>query len=116
NLRVRLPDPNWRESLVLATGMVSWPGYPDSSPHLVEVFYVLLNTPDPAGDFLPRHSLLAAAACAECERVPFGTGQRIAHHLLSLYAQREGSGKFPVLRARIQQAFAILQNSCARDE
>ncbi len=115
NLVLRVLDPVWREPTLLAIGIVSQPSYPDSRHRLSEVFEALLDIPDPAGDFLPRRELLAAAACAECERVPVKVGQQIAQSLLSLYAQRKGPGKSPVLRRRIQRAFAVLRDSYIKE-
>jgi len=116
NLINRVLDPIWREPVSLAIGIASQPGYPESRRILPEVFAALLDMPDPAGEFLPRRELLATAACAECERVPPRFSQRIAQNLLFLYAQREGRGRSPVLRARIRRAFAVLHDSYARED
>lgn len=112
----KLLDSIWREPIVLALGIVSRPKYPDSRHYLPNLFTLVLNTPDPIGDFLPRRELLAAAACAECERVPEGTGIQIVRRLLAVLTQREGLDHSPVLLSRVERAIATLLNSPAKDE
>ena len=107
----RLLEPTWREPITLAVGIVSQPRYPNSLRHLAEVFDTVLHTTDPAGDFLPRRELLAVAACIECERLPSQIGRHIAQRLLTLYANREGGRRSPVLRKRIIDAFLTLRQN-----
>ncbi len=116
NLTARLLDPTWREPIILAVGIVSHPQYPESRRLLPEVFAALQNSPDPAGDFLPRRELLAAAACSESERVPLQVGQPLVESLLNFYSGKEGRGKSPLVLARIQRAFANLYRSPAAVE
>jgi len=101
-------DPSWREPVVLAVGITSRAKHPENR-ELRNVLKALLAAPDPASTMLPRRELLAAAACAECARVPQEIGQHIAESLLACYAEREGRGRSPVMRERIRQAFHTLQ-------
>ena len=55
-------------------------------PLLRQGFATLLDTPDPAGAVLPRRELLAAAACAECERIPLGVIAPLTKRLLAFAA------------------------------
>ncbi|MFL5624312.1 MAG: NACHT domain-containing protein [Ktedonobacteraceae bacterium] len=111
NIKLHFFDPAWREPLVLAIGIVSQRRYPDSRRRLPEVFTTLLETPDPVGNVLPRHELLAAAACTGCERIPPGVGRQIGERMLAFYAEQEGWNKSPVLRERLKQAFIALHDS-----
>jgi hypothetical protein len=115
-LRTRLLDPIWREPLVLAVGWVSRRRYPDSRRLLPQVFDALLDTPDPSGAVLPRRELLAAAACAECERVSPGVGQRIAARMLSFAARREEREVAQELQQRIRQVLTGLRSSPVEDD
>jgi hypothetical protein len=101
-------DPGWREPIVLAVGIISHVKHPENK-ELGRMLKALLDAADPAGTVLPRRELLVAAACTECDRVPQAIGHRIAEHLLACYAEREGRGRSPVIRERIQQAFQALQ-------
>lgn len=117
NIRDRALDPIWREPITLAVGMVSQRRlYANSRRHLAEVFDTILNISDPAGEFLPRRELLAAAACAECEYLPLEVGRRIAENLITLYARRGGQDKSSVLGSRIHRAFVALRNTEAKDQ
>ncbi len=102
-------DPTWREPLALAVGLAS-----EEPQESEAAFRAILQADDPAGAYLPRRELLAVAACAECVRVPAAAATAIGERLLSLYAQRTGRGKSPVLRGRIEGAFGALQQTRAR--
>jgi len=116
HLRSQCLNPLWREPIVLAVGLISQPNSPNSRRLLTEAFTALLEAPDPAGDMFPRRTLLAAAACAECERIPPGMGQRIAESLLVYYIQHQRHESLPAIRASIQRAFLILYRSPAANK
>ena len=114
-LRAHVLDPTWREPLVLAVAHVSQKDYLDAPhmPLLRQVFATLLDTPDPAGAVLPRRELLAAAACAECERIPPGVVAPLTKRLLAFAARRDGRAVAPQLHQRIKQALKNLRASPA---
>lgn len=115
NIIARCLESIWREPIVLAMGIVSQRKYPESY-RLPGIFAALLDAPDSAGKYLPRRELLAAAACAECERLPPGIGKHIAEGLLTCFAEYKGRVRPSVMHESIRRAFIALYRSPAAAE
>jgi len=108
-LRQHLGNPRWREPLLLA---VAWVSYTQGAEDLDELLTALLETPDPAGDLLPRNALFVAACIPELAQPPLGVVRRVATDLLAHYArtdEMDGDRPFAPLRHQIETAFSHLR-------
>ena len=105
---LRLEDPRWRESILLALGHVSinknWG--PKARQKLLRA---LLDADDHLGDLVPRSALLIVTAMPEMARVPSRILTEIARLLLMAYSDRDGAGRFAKLKEQIETAFASLR-------
>jgi hypothetical protein len=107
-------DPTWREPLVMALGKISQSGrkcypVPNQIGFVQKVWQDILNSPDPAGDVLPRRALLLATAVGECAQFPQVPLSYVVEQLLAVYSRRLA----PVLQDRIRRAFNSIKSSPA---
>ncbi|HBY94300.1 MAG TPA: hypothetical protein DEP84_10125, partial [Chloroflexi bacterium] len=96
-------DPNWREALLLAVGILAQSDGHAAAGLLLEV----LKAPDPTGGLLPHNVLFVAAALREVENPPAWPVRRVADELIRAY-RRDDEDRFAVLEERVRRAFGEL--------
>ncbi|HRE48849.1 MAG TPA: caspase family protein, partial [Aggregatilineales bacterium] len=113
----KLPDPRWREPILLALGYVStdelrWG--PASREKLLEAMLQADDT-DNLRDLLPRSALLIVKAIGEMGTLPARIIEDITERLLYAYADKDGLGQYDDLMNQVQSAFRLLyENDTSR--
>ena len=113
-----LNDPNWREVLLLAVGILEAAaegklrdvGLTAPPRAVQEALTAVLDNDDPTGGLLPHNLLFAADALAELARPPAEIVYRVAAGLIQAY-RRDNESRFTVLKERVERAFAALPRS-----
>jgi hypothetical protein len=113
-----LNDPNWREVLLLAVGILEAAaagklreeGLTAPPRAVARLLAAVLDAPDPTGGLLPHNLLFAADALAELARPPAEIVRRVATGLIQAY-RRDNESRFAVLKKRIERAFIALLGS-----
>ncbi len=109
-------SPHWREPIMLVAGIISMPIYPFSALTLSYLIQAILDAEDSISETLPRRELLAAAACAECVRIPtelLPALTRLVRDLVSFNSVMEGYNSNSLLRLKIIEAIQTMRSSAA---
>ncbi|MCP4534894.1 MAG: hypothetical protein GY831_27180, partial [Delftia sp.] len=105
NIQQRLHLPRWREPLLLAVAYLS----EAQRGAMDRVMLGLLDAPADYEQTLHRNLLFAAACIPDAVWVPPRYARRIVAELVELYADERAGGRYPTLRAQIEDALRPLR-------
>ena len=107
----RLGDPQWREPVLLAIGLMNW-RHPDKMANFVSS---LLAQDGPLARFFPETALLLAAAITQLTGVPPDVARQTARHLLASFTAAFRERRLPRVRDLLAAALATLRAKHTRE-
>ncbi len=102
-----LPDPRWREALLLAVAQVA----KEAGGVVGDVLDKVLSNPLPHDELLHRNLLFVASALPECAWAPPVIVRRVCRELLSIYTDSFHEHQFNPLRTQIESVYSPLRGS-----